>query len=207
MLELIIKGLVIGILVSAPMGPVGMLCVQRTLSKGRWHGFCTGVGAMLSDIIYAGITCLGLGFVVSFIEANHFCLQLIGSIVLGIFGLYMFKYNPVSRLKTQREKKLSYTSDFVTGFLLTLSNALVVFLFIGLFAHFNFIDPDYSVWMILSGLLCIGLGAVGWWFVVTYVLFKIKEWFNIRDAWMLNRIAGALIILISIGGIILLFIH
>ena len=61
MLGLIGKGLIIGILVSAPMGPVGMLCIQRTLNKGRWHGFITGLGATLSDITYAALTCLGRG--------------------------------------------------------------------------------------------------------------------------------------------------
>ena len=54
MLGLISKGIVIGVLVSAPMGPIGMLCIQRTLNKGRWHGFVTGLGAALSDVIYGG---------------------------------------------------------------------------------------------------------------------------------------------------------
>ena len=55
-IEMIIKGLLIGIIASAPMGPVGILCIQRTLNKGRWEGFATGAGASLSDIIYAIIT-------------------------------------------------------------------------------------------------------------------------------------------------------
>ena len=56
MLGLISKGIVIGVLVSAPMGPIGMLCIQRTLNKGRWHGFVTGLGAALSDVIYTALT-------------------------------------------------------------------------------------------------------------------------------------------------------
>ena len=90
MLGLISKGIVIGVLVSAPMGPIGMLCIQRTLNKGRWHGFVTGLGAALSDVIYAALTCLGMGVVVNFVEANQAPLQLIGSIVLGIFRLLYF---------------------------------------------------------------------------------------------------------------------
>lgn len=108
MLGLISKGIVIGVLVSAPMGPIGMLCIQRTLNKGRWHGFVTGLGAALSDVIYAALTCLGMGVVVNFVEANQTPLQLIGSIVLGIFGYYIFQSNPVRNLKKQREK--SYPS-------------------------------------------------------------------------------------------------
>ena len=122
MLGLISKGIVIGVLVSAPMGPIGMLCIQRTLNKGRWHGFVTGLGAALSDVIYAALTCLGMGVVVNFVEANQAPLQLIGSIVLGIFGYYIFQSNPVRNLRKQREKKLSFTQDFITAFLLTFSN-------------------------------------------------------------------------------------
>ena len=57
MLGIVSKGIIIGVLVSAPMGPIGMLCIQRTLNKGRWHGFVTGLGAALSDVIYAALTC------------------------------------------------------------------------------------------------------------------------------------------------------
>ncbi len=71
MLEFFWKGFVIGILVSAPMGPVGMLCIQRTLNKGRWHGFITGIGATMSDLTYAALTCLCMGLVVNFVEANQ----------------------------------------------------------------------------------------------------------------------------------------
>jgi len=131
MLGLISKGIVIGVLVSAPMGPIGMLCIQRTLNKGRWHGFVTGLGAALSDVIYAALTCLGMGVVVNFVEANQTPLQLIGSIVLGIFGYYIFQSNPVRNLKKQREKKLSFTQDFITAFLLTFSNVLIVLLYNG----------------------------------------------------------------------------
>ena len=83
MLGIVSKGIIIGILVSAPMGPVGMLCLQRTLNKGRLHGLVTGLGAALSDIIYAALTCLGMGVVVNFVEANQSPLQLIGSVVLA----------------------------------------------------------------------------------------------------------------------------
>ena len=64
-LNTIFKGLIIGILASAPMGPVGILCVQRTLNKGRWYGFVTGLGATASDLFYALITGLGMSFVYS----------------------------------------------------------------------------------------------------------------------------------------------
>lgn len=200
MLGLIIKGIIIGILVSAPMGPIGMLCIRRTLYKGRWHGFVTGLGAALSDVIYAALTCLGLGVVVNFIEANQAPLQLTGSIVLGIFGFYIFRSNPTRSLQKKQEKKLSFTQDFITAFLLTFSNVLIVFLYIGLFARFGFVLPDHSIWMSLFGIIFIGVGAILWWFGITYLVAKLSKWFNVRGIWLLNRIVGIVIISLAVIG-------
>ena len=194
MLGLISKGIVIGVLVSAPMGPIGMLCIQRTLNKGRWHGFVTGLGAALSDVIYAALTCLGMGVVVNFVEANQAPLQLI--------GYYIFQSNPVRNLRKQREKKLSFTQDFITAFLLTFSNVLIVLLYIGLFARFGFVLPEHSVWMLSGGIAFIGVGAVLWWFGITYIVAKLKKWFNVRGIWLLNRIVGSVIIVLAIIGVL-----
>lgn len=202
MFGLLGKGLFIGILVSAPMGPVGMLCIQRTLSKGRWHGFVTGLGAVLSDVIYAAITGLSMGFVIRFVEANLMPLQLGGSILLAVFGFFLYRNNPIKSLKKQREGKLSYAQDFVTGFLLTFSNVLIVLLYIGLFARFGFISTDCSLGMLLAGIVCIGIGAVVWWLVITYIVSKLRKWFNVRGIWLLNRIVGTVIILLAVIGIL-----
>lgn len=202
MLALSAKGLLIGILVSAPMGPVGMLCIQRTLSKGRWHGFVTGLGAMVSDIIYAMLTSLGMGVVVNFVEANQAPLQLAGSLVLSVFGYYIYQSNPVKNLRKQKERKLSFTQDFITAFLLTFSNVLIVLLYIGLFARFGFILPDHSLGMIIGGIICIGIGAISWWLFITYIVSKLRKWFNVRGIWLMNRIVGSTIIILSIIGII-----
>lgn len=202
MLALAAKGLLIGILVSAPMGPVGMLCIQRTLSKGRWHGFVIGLGAMVSDIIYAMLTSLGMGVVVNFVEANQAPLQLAGSLVLSVFGYYIYQSNPVKNLRKQKERKLSFTQDFITAFLLTFSNVLIVLLYIGLFARFGFILPDHSLGMIIGGIICIGIGAISWWLFITYIVSKLRKWFNVRGIWLMNRIVGSTIIILSIIGII-----
>lgn len=202
MLALAAKGLLIGILVSAPMGLVGMLCIQRTLSKGRWHGFVTGLGAMVSDIIYAMLTSLGMGVVVNFVEANQAPLQLAGSLVLSVFGYYIYQSNPVKNLRKQKERKLSFTQDFITAFLLTFSNVLIVLLYIGLFARFGFILPDHSLGMIIGGIICIGIGAISWWLFITYIVSKLRKWFNVRGIWLMNRIVGSTIIILSIIGII-----
>lgn len=207
MLGLVSKGFLIGVLVSAPMGPIGMLCIQRTLSKGRWHAFITGLGAALSDIIYAALTCLCMGMVVSFVEANQRPLQLLGSIVLALFGVYLFRSNPVRNLRKRKEKKLSFTQDFITAFLFTFSNMLIVLLYIGLFARFGFVLPEHSVWMILAGIGGIGIGAIVWWFLITYFISKLRRWFNVRGIWLMNKIVGSVIMIVSIIGFLMVFLN
>ncbi len=206
MIELFYTGVIIGILVSAPMGPIGMLCVQRTLSKGRWHGFVSGLGAAFSDVLYAAITGLFMGLVVNFVEAHQQPLRIFGSIMLGAFGYYIFQSNPVKRLQKNREQKTSFVQDFVSAFILTFSNVLIVLLYIGLFARFAFVFSA-RVWDVPIGLGGIAIGAVLWWFVVTYFVAKLRRWFNIRGIHILNRIVGACILLLSIVGIVYSFIE
>lgn len=205
MIGLISRGFLIGILVSAPMGPVGMLCIQRTLSKGRWHGFVTGLGAALSDIIYALMTCLCMGMVVNFVEANQHPLQLLGSLVLALFGIFIYQSNPIKNLRKRKEKKLSFTQDFVTAFLLTFSNMLIVLLYIGLFARFGIVLPEHTALMTISGICGIAIGAVLWWFSITYFISKLSRWFNIRSIWLMNKIVGAVIIALSMIGFLIVF--
>ena len=105
--DLVFKGMLIGMIASAPMGPVGILCVQRTLNKGRWYGFATGIGAALSDIIYAGITGFGMAFVMDFInnEQNKFYLQIAGSVLLLAFGIYTWRMDPTKNMHQSGQQK------------------------------------------------------------------------------------------------------
>jgi threonine/homoserine/homoserine lactone efflux protein len=202
MLDVIHNGIIIGILVSAPMGPIGLMCIQRTLNKGRWHGFASGVGAAFSDLVYAAITSLGMGIVIDFVEANQLVIQIIGSVLLFLFGLYTFQTNPSKSLFKPKEGGNTFSQDALTAFLLTLSNPLIIFLFIALFARFNFIDPNETLYSIIFGLLFIVIGALGWWFIVTTLVGKLRPIINMRGLWILNKIVGAVIMFLSLLGII-----
>ena len=203
-LDLLLKGLVIGIVASAPMGPVGVLCLQRTLNKGRWYGFVTGVGAALSDIIYALITGYGMSFMDGFLTRNQTLLQIMGSLMLLGFGIFTFRSNPVRSLRpTDPNKKHgSYFRNFITSFLVTLSNPLIIFLFIGLFAQFKFVMP-YHHWISQTcGFIGITGGAILWWSMLTYFVDKIRRSFNLRGIWVMNKVIGGFVILIALAGVI-----
>lgn len=198
-IDLIFKGFFIGILVSAPMGPVGILCVQRTLNKGRWYGFVTGVGATASDIIYALITGLGMSFVMDLINntQNKFFLQLAGSIMLLAFGLYSFRSNPMEKAHKSGHSKGSLVHNGMTAFFVTLSNPLIIFLFMALYAQFAFIIPGRPLEMSIGYLSIIG-GAMLWWFGLTWLIDKIRNKFEDYGIIIINKLIGSIVILISI---------
>ncbi len=203
-LDLIVKGFIVGVVASAPMGPVGVLCIQRTLNKGRWYGFVTGLGAALSDILYALVTGYGMSFVVDFIEngRNLFWLQLVGSIMLLLFGIYTFRSNPVESIRPVSTNKGTLVHNFVTAFFVTLSNPLIVFLFIALFARFAFIVPGH-IFEQSVGYVFIVIGALTWWFGITYAVSRVRNRFDIRGIWILNRIIGVVVIAVSLIGMIM----
>lgn len=195
--------MLIGLLISAPMGPIGMLVIQRTLNKGRTAAFVTGLGASLSDLIYCLLTGLGLSFVTDFIESNQNVLQIIGSIVLIIYAIYLFRNNPSRQLKPSTDHTNTYWKDFITGFLFTFSNPLILFFIIGLFARFNFLDYVFEYYHYFVGYLAIITGAVIWWFLITFFVNKVRAHFNMRSLWLINRIiAVILMIMATIGCIV-----
>ncbi len=198
-LDFIFKGMLIGMIASAPMGPVGVLCVQRTLKKGRWYGFVTGVGAAVSDIIYAGITGFGMAFVMDFVNnaQNRFYLQIIGSLMLLGFGWYTYRTDPTKKMHQSSQEKGTLTYNFITAFLVTLSNPLIVFLFMVLYAQFAFVLPDHPFEMVVGFLSIVG-GALLWWWGLTWLVDKIRMKFDENGIRIINQIIGVAVILVSI---------
>lgn len=183
------------------MGPIGVLCIQRTLNKGRRSGLATGLGASLSDLCYAILTGLGLSIVVDFIEAHQAPLQIVGSLVLTGFGLYLFRQNPARNIRKKLNQKSSFTQDFASSYLLTLSNPLILLLLIGLFARLNFFLPEMKAGHYILGYVSIILGAFIWWFTITYIINKVRSHFNLRSLWLINRIISIVIIVMSLVGV------
>ena len=199
-LQLIIKGILVGIIASAPMGPVGVLCIQRTMQKGRPYGIVTGAGAALSDIIYAVITGCGMSFVIDFIdnEQNLFVMKLLGSIMLFIFGVYMFRTDPKKCIRPASKKKGTLVHNFFTAFLVTFSNPLIIFLFIALFNMLTFVIPPDNWFAQGVGYLSIIGGAMLWWIALTYLITRMKKKFSIRGIQWLNRTIGTIVLVASI---------
>lgn len=204
MFETITKGFIIGLLVSSPMGPINMLAIQRTLNRGRWHGFATGLGAILSDLAYALITLLGVGLISDFLTEYEQILQMVGSIILFFFGLAVFRTNPLKGWVPDRlPQETRYLKDFLSSFFLTFSNVAIVLVLIGLYARFSFNPLDDGKRFFVAGLMAFTVGIFVWWFFLTTLVARLRKHFNRRSLVLLNRGVGTLLMLLGLGGIVI----
>ncbi len=203
MIETVVKGFIIGLLVSSPMGPVNMLCVQRTLNKGRKHGFATGMGAMLSDLTYATITMFGLSFVEEFLQKHDTVFQFVGSVLLFVFGFFVFRTNPLKEWTPQtKTENSSCLRDFVSSFFITFSNVAIILVFITLYARFTFMPVNEGVAHWVAALIAIALGAFSWWFFISWFIARLRKHFNRQGLVILNRIVGSILMIISVAGVL-----
>lgn len=200
-IDQLVKGVIIGIVASAPMGPVGVLTVQRTLNKGRAYGWVTGIGAAVSDLLYALVTGLGMSFVMDFVSnprTMHW-LQLTGAVMLFLFGVHTYKSDPSQSMRNVSHRRGSLMHNAATGLAVTLSNPLIVFLFVALYARFAFVVPDHPVEQAI-GYLGIVAGAVGWWTWLTYTINKVRARFDVGGIVWLNRTIGVVVMVVSLLG-------
>ena len=181
------------------MGPVGVLCVQRTLNKGRWYGFITGIGAAVSDMIYAAITGYGMSYVMDVLsnQQTKMYLQIVGSIMLLLFGLYTYRSDPTKKIHNSGNGKGTLWHNGVTAFLVTFSNPLIIFLFLACYAQFAFVMPNHPFEMFV-GFLSIVFGALLWWYGLTWLIDKIRGKFDDNGIKIINQFIGSVVVLCSI---------
>ncbi len=197
-LKNILDGIIIGFSASVPLGPIGVLCIQRTLNKGRLAGFFSGLGAAFSDTIYAIIAGFSLSFIVSFIEQQLLYIQIFGAGILIFLGIKIFYSNPAKQLRKQKKGKGNLFQDFVSTFLITISNPLAIFLFLAFFASFGVVKKGGGYLdhlLLISGVM---MGASLWWFILTSIVNLFRSKINLRRLWWLNKIAGATIVVLVV---------
>ena len=194
--------MLLGFLASIPLGPIGIICIQRTLGKGRWSGFISGLGAASADTIVAIIAGLGLSFVIIFFKSNSHILVILGSLIMIVLGVRIFLKSPAKQVRERKMKKNNLYTDYLSVLILTLSNPLTIFVFIAIFAGLNLVYGAYDFFLkmlIFSGIF---IGASFWWFLLTSLVNIYREKFNLKNLWWLNKITGAIIIAF---GVVALF--
>ncbi|HET6557391.1 MAG TPA: LysE family transporter [Prolixibacteraceae bacterium] len=202
-LALIAKGMLIGLLVSIPLGPIGVLVVQRTVNKSRVAGLLSGMGAALSDTLYAIIAGFSLTYIVDFIREYELLFQAVGALVVLALGVHIFFKDPVTDLQRNRLRGNTHLKDIISTFLVTFSNPLSVFVFLAIFTSsgvvMNLNQPYHSFFIILG----IFTGALMWWFSLSGLVSLFRHKISLRILWWINKTAGVLIVLFVLVTIFL----
>jgi len=213
----ILWGFIFGILVSAPMGPTGILVIQRTLNKGWLPGLFTGFGAVLSDLFYALLSTFAVSLVVTWIEDHQTSLLFAAGILILAYGIYLWYSNPASNINNADTStapnelpKLRAFPEvglmlkfFFSGFGLTVSNPAIVFFFLMLFSRtgFIFIAADDHWIFYLFFFISIGCGAVCWWLLITWGINKVRNHFKLRTLKIINRSIACIMFVIALWSL------
>lgn len=195
---ILVKGVIIGFSVSIPVGPVGLLCIQRTLSRGRITGLVSGLGAATADFLYSLIAGFGITYVSGFLINQSNWISFLGGILLLLLGLRTYSAEPIHPKKQGVQENRSLVKAFFSTFLLTISNPLTILLFMGIFASLSSsYSPDSSVdsIVLVTGVL---MGASAWWLSLSTGVSKFRHKFRLDWIHWINKATGAIIFVIGI---------
>jgi threonine/homoserine/homoserine lactone efflux protein len=198
--DVLLKGLLIGFSIAAPVGPIGVLCIRRTLAEGRASGLISGLGAATADAVYGCVAGFGLTFIASFLISGQHWLRLFGGLFLLYLGTRTFLTAPAKEATPAGGKGLA--GAFASTFFLTLTNPLTILSFGAVFAGLGVASENHgytSAFLIVFGVFA---GSTLWWFILSLLVSLFRNGFTPQRMKWVNRSAGVLINLF--GGIALL---
>lgn len=191
-LELLVRGLLAGLFIAAPVGPVNVLCISRTLTKGWRSGLVSGLGAATADTLYGCIAGFSITFVIQFLIREEFWIRLFGGILLVLIGARYYFKRPRSLSAQKREGP--ERSDYVSTLLLNFTNPTTILSFLAVLAVLGMREHRAS-WLTLVLVAGIFAGAMLWWIVLVSMVNRLRDRIDDRAMLWMNRIAG-----IAIGG-------
>lgn len=198
-LALLFRGLLIGFSIAAPVGPIGVLCIRRTLADGRLSGLVSGLGAATADMLYGCVAGFGLTFISGFLVGQQLWLRLFG----GLFLLYLGIKTLLSKPSEQAAKAegSGLLGAYFSTFLLTATNPLTILSFVAIFAGLGLANTNGSYASALVLVLGVFLGSAAWWLLLTGGVGLFRAKFNTQGLLWVNRISG---VIITVFGVVAL---
>ncbi|MBA4321532.1 MAG: lysine transporter LysE [Odoribacter sp.] len=202
---ILFKGIILGLMVSMPLGPVGIILVNRTIKRGILSGFFSGMGLATADTILAIIAGLGFTLIVSFFHDEKFIISLIsGLIIIGV-GIKVLINNPVNDFRRKEKGKKSLSRDYFSTLILAISNPFTIFIFVAFFSGINVnsdLKPQLVLFLLVPGVF---IGTLSWWFCLCWFVSRFKKNIRLRSIVKVNQIAGIAIVIIGLVVLISLF--
>ncbi len=190
-LDLFLKGILLGFSIAAPVGPIGVLCIRRTLANGRASGLATGLGAATADAVYGAIAAFGLTAISGFLVAQQSWLRLIGGAFLVYLGVRTMLSRPAAEAAPAGSTTLA--GDYTSTFLLTLTNPLTILSFVAVFAGLGLATSRQSYGSaagLVAGVFC---GSALWWLALSTGVSLFRSRFTPRSLRWVNIVSGVII--------------
>jgi threonine/homoserine/homoserine lactone efflux protein len=194
-LGLFIRGLIIGFSIAAPVGPIGILCIRRTLAEGRASGFLSGLGAATADALYGCVAGFGLTVISGFLVDQRFYIQLIGGVFLLALGIKTLRSAPAERAAAASGTGLA--ASYASTLLLTLTNPMTILSFAGIFAALGVADTGGDLSAAALLVLGVFLGSAAWWLILSGGVGLMREKLSTGILHWTNRLSG--IVLVAFG--------
>lgn len=185
------QGIVIGFSIAAPVGPIGVLCIRRTLAEGRAAGLLTGLGAATADALYGAIAAFGLSVVTSFLVGQQGWIRWIGGAFLVWLGIRTFLARNAERAAEARGKGLG--GAFLSTFVLTLTNPMTILSFVAVFAGFGLGVQARGIASATTLVAGVFLGSAAWWLLLSGLVSLMRERVSARALAWVNRVSGVVI--------------
>lgn len=183
-----LRGLLIGFAIAAPVGPIGVLCIRRTLAEGRAAGLVTGLGAATADAFYGAVAACGLTVISGVLLDNQFWLGLLGGLFLMYLGIRMFHARPATCEGSATSNGL--VRAFLSTFVLTITNPATILSFAAIFAGAGIADKHSSAGLLVSGVF---LGSAIWWLILSIMTGFLRRNLDSHRLLWINRMSGLVI--------------
>jgi threonine/homoserine/homoserine lactone efflux protein len=190
-----LKSVLLGISVAAPVGPIGLLCINRTLNNGRLSGFFTGLGAATADMVYASFAAFGFSIVTQYFIQQQGWLQLFGGLFLFYLGIKIFISKPANQAANLEGSNLF--NMFFSTLLLTITNPATILSFVAMFAGLGLVANSNSLMEAFSLVSGVFLGSAIWWLILSNGVYLLKAKL-VPFLSVINKISGLLIIVLAI---------
>ncbi|MDR3609447.1 MAG: LysE family transporter [Ignavibacteriaceae bacterium] len=194
-----LKGIFIGFAMAVPIGPIGIICIRKTLTEGRLHGLIIGLGAATADLLYGCVAAFGLTMISNTLVSQRIWIRLVGGALLLFLGIRTFRTKPNSpNIPTNTSGILR---SYLTTVFLTLTNPLTIFAFIAVFAALG-LGNGLSYFSASSLVAGVFIGSCLWFLLLSSGVTLFKKKLDLVGLKWINRIAGSLIIISGIIAII-----
>jgi len=199
-----IRGLLIGLSIAATVGPMSILCIQRTLNRGQLYGLVSGLGIATADGVYGSIAAFGLTLITNFLVSEQIWIRLIGGLFLVYLGIKTILSKPAERASVLKTKSNGYFGAYTSTFLLTLTNPLTILSFTAIFAGIGVGSASKSIFSATAVVIGVFAGSTLWWIILTSGVSLLRK--KITPQWLLwiNRISGTIITLFGILALLTL---